>query len=93
MPKLPEFQNDQEAYEFFETHSVADYWDEMEPVEDVRVDLPRPPKHLVTLWFYPHLLDEVKRIAEREHVPYQALIQKWIADRLRKERLAKPKVA
>lgn len=88
MAKLPEFENDQEAYEFFESHSIADYWEEMEPVEDVRIGLPRPPKHLVTLRFYPHLLDEVKRIAEQEHVPYQILIQKWVADRLGEERQA-----
>jgi predicted DNA binding CopG/RHH family protein len=88
MTKLPEFKTDQEAYEFFEEHSVADYWEEMEPVEDVRIDIPRPPQHLVTLRFYPNLLDEVKRIAEQEHVPYQVLIQKWVADRLSEERQA-----
>ncbi len=88
MAKLPKFKNDQEAYEFFESHSMADYWEEMEPVEDVRIDLPRPPKHLVTLRFYPYLLDEVKRFAEQEHVPYQVLIQKWVADRLSEERQA-----
>ena len=93
MPKLPEFKSDREAYEFFETHSVADYWEEMEPVEDMRIDIPRPPRRLVTLRFYPYLLDEVKRIAERERVPYQVLIQKWIADRLSQERLASPEKA
>lgn len=31
--KLPNFNSYEEAVEFFDTHSMSDYWDEMEEVE------------------------------------------------------------
>lgn len=82
MPRLPEFKTDEEAAEFFDTHTVADFWDEMEPVEEITINLPRPPKRLVTLQFYPRLLDEIKRIASERGVPYQLLIQRWLGEKL-----------
>lgn len=33
MTKLPEFETSDKEVEFWESHSSADYWDEMEPVE------------------------------------------------------------
>lgn len=86
MPKLPELKTDAEAAEFFDTHTVADYWYEMEPVEEVTINLPRPPKRLVTLQFYPRLLDEIKRIASERSVPYQLLIQQWLGEKLEAQR-------
>jgi len=82
MSRLPDFNTDEEAASFFDTHSVADYWEEMEPVEEISISLPRPQKRLVTLQFYPRLLDEIKRIASEEGIPYQLLIQRWLGEKL-----------
>lgn len=34
MPKIPDFKTAEEEAEFWETHSVSDYWDEFEPVKE-----------------------------------------------------------
>jgi predicted DNA binding CopG/RHH family protein len=34
MPKIPDFKTTEEEAEFWETHSVSDYWDEFEPVKE-----------------------------------------------------------
>lgn len=31
-PELPAFRDDEEARRFWDTHSVADYWDQLRPV-------------------------------------------------------------
>ena len=31
-PELPVFRNDEEERRFWDTHSAADYWDQMRPV-------------------------------------------------------------
>ena len=34
MPKIPDFKTAEEEAEFWETHSVSDYWDEFKPVKE-----------------------------------------------------------
>ena len=31
-PKLPTFRNDEEERRFWDTHSFADYWDQLRPI-------------------------------------------------------------
>jgi len=31
-PELPAFRNDEEARRFWDTHNVADYWDQLRPI-------------------------------------------------------------
>ncbi|MDI6792665.1 MAG: CopG family antitoxin [bacterium] len=51
--KLPEFRNEKEFVEFVETHSLADYWDEFEPVEDVQIQTHHQAKKRISLQVYP----------------------------------------
>lgn len=88
MPKIPEFKSDIEAAEFFDTHSMADYWDDMEPVEEVIINIPRMAKSLVTLPISQNLLKEIKQIANERGLPYQTLVRQWLAEKVNQERTA-----
>ena len=99
--KIPTFATEEEAREFWDTHSSADYWDEMEDVtNNPPADLlqgpgregstarKRPASEYETVSF-PLLrtkMAEIRAIAERERIPADVLLRWWIADRLAQER-------
>lgn len=88
MAKLPEFKTDEDAADFFDTHSTVDFWDDLEPVEDVTISIPHLPRSLVTLPLSEKLLEEIKQLAREEGIPYQRLVRQWLAERVRQERRA-----
>ena len=74
--------SDREVAEFCETHSVADYWDELEPAELRKRHAPR---RVVTLRLDPQVVDALRALARRLGMNYSALARLWIAERLRDE--------
>ena len=46
MPKLPKFENEEEAAVFFDTNDLADYWDDMVEAEDIVVEVEIPRKQI-----------------------------------------------
>lgn len=86
MPKIPDFKTAEEEAEFWETHSVSDYWDEFEPVKvelnpklkakiKARANLKR-----VTLRLSQEQIAAAKRIAAKKGIPYQTLMRMWIVE-------------
>lgn len=76
--QLPEFKTADEETQFFENHSVAPYWDQLEPTE---VAISRPRKKQISIRFDPDILAKVQKIATARGVPYQTLIQLWVAEK------------
>ena len=85
MPKraIPDFQTDEEAAEFWDTHSFADYVQDTEPAEDVR--FPRPKLKQISLRLAPTQVERLKRVAAEKGIGYQTMIRMWITERLREE--------
>ncbi|MFQ5795703.1 MAG: CopG family antitoxin [Candidatus Bipolaricaulia bacterium] len=79
--KLPDMTSwtDEQIARFWETHSTADYWDELEPVE---VELVRPEKEVVALRLDKPLLEQVKAIAAAKSLGYTTLLRVWIKEKL-----------
>ncbi len=86
MPKIPDFKTAEEEAEFWETHSVSDYWEELEPVKEeldpelkakikARANLKR-----VTLRLSQEQIAAAKRIAAEKGIPYQTLMRMWIVE-------------
>lgn len=86
MPKVPDFKTSEEEAEFWETHSVSDYWDELEQVKEeldpklkakikARANLKR-----VTLRLSEGQIAATKRIASEKGIPYQTLMRMWIVE-------------
>ena len=84
MARIPKFANEEEGAEFWDTHSVADYWDEL-----ISVDGPltgaRSAKKLVSIRFDLALISAAKRIARTKGIGYQTLLRMWAYEGLSRE--------
>lgn len=79
--KLPDMTgwSDEKIAQFWETHSSADYWDELEPVE---VEILKPEKEVVALRLDKPILERVKTIAAAKGLGYSTLLRIWIKEKL-----------
>jgi len=82
--RLPEFKTEEEAAEFWDTHSFADYWDQMEPVEVTFAPDCLKLKQ-VCLRLSPPMIARAKQIAASKGVRYQTLLRMWITERVKQE--------
>jgi len=85
MKKLPKFKTQEEEIEFWENHSIADYWDNLEESGDI---FKRPKLTPVTLKFDPLVLKKIKMLARKRSVSYNAYIRYLIAKSVEKEMLS-----
>ncbi|MEW5763297.1 MAG: CopG family antitoxin, partial [Bacillota bacterium] len=49
-------------------------------------EVARPKKKQVSIRFDPAILEEIRRVARARGVPYQTLIQLWVAEKLAEQR-------
>lgn len=84
MPKIPEFQSEQEESDFWDAHSATEFFDETVPVDMQLVDA-RPRKTLISLRLPPETIADLKQIAHARGIGYQTLIRMWIMERLAQE--------
>jgi len=86
MPKLPEFENDAEAIAWFDSHDTAPYMDEMEEITErfpvVRTRFCVKP---VDVRLRTDYLEAIQTLADRQGVPYQMLVQRWLMEKLNQE--------
>lgn len=77
--KIPTFKSIQEEAEFWDTHSLADYWDDMRPV---KVRFAKPLEHVFTVRFDGRTLTEIQTEASKKGVSAGTLIRMWVKERL-----------
>jgi hypothetical protein len=75
---LPRTDSIDELIEFFDTHDLGDYWDQM-PEADFDIDLRRR-KHLVAL--DDDLAGKVAKIARSQHVSSESLVNSLLREKL-----------
>lgn len=87
--KIPEFRSEEEEFEFWSTHSLTDFVDETEEVEfdfsEARKARDKRQAQQISLRVSVPVLNGVKRRAQKLGVPYQTLMQLWLAERLEVE--------
>jgi predicted DNA binding CopG/RHH family protein len=91
---LPKFRSDEEAVEYFETHSVADVWDQLPAgkqvkpsaalAESIRERHARA-KSPISIRLVPEQIMAAKKIAAAKLVGYQTQLRMWIAEGIRRE--------
>jgi predicted DNA binding CopG/RHH family protein len=89
--KLPIFKTSDEEAKFWDTHSVADYMDDLEPADEVFMLSPglaskirdRAKKRMISIRLAKWEIEKSKVIAKKRKMPYQALIREWIDEGLR----------
>lgn len=84
MKRLPKFRDDEEIFDFFETHSGADFLEGAEEVKGPVIDQ-RPKKEITTLRLDPRLKAALKQIATHKGIRYQTLMTMWLTEMVRKE--------
>ncbi len=91
---IPDFANDEEAAEFFETHDTSQIWDQLTPVRPFKL-LPSQVRQIrerylrrkqaASQLLNPAQLAAAKRIAKRKSIPYETQVHLWIAEGIRRE--------
>lgn len=84
--RIPKFKTIEEEAKFWDTHSLADYWDEFEDV-DIVFDLHKPKEETLTLRLQKKLKDKLTRIAKNNGVNVSTLARMWLMEKLRSTRL------
>jgi predicted DNA binding CopG/RHH family protein len=82
--KIPKFASEQEEADFWDTHSITDYLDELTSVEVTVVDA-RPHKEQISLRLDRQTITQLKAIARKRGIGYQTLIRMWVMERLAQE--------
>ena len=86
MPKLPDFETEEELISWFDTTDISNYLDEMPLVEPpFNVILSEWTTSPVDLRLRTDFLHAIEQLAERRGIPYQLLIQNWLREKLSQE--------
>ncbi len=75
---LPEFDSTAELVNFFDSHDMGDYWEQM-PEADFEIKIKRR-KQLIAL--EEEVVSKVTRIAKAKQVSSEALINTWLKEKL-----------
>jgi hypothetical protein len=85
--EAPRFSSPEDEVAYFEAHSTVEGPDSFEtlPADAIRIRGHRRTRQLISLRVFPHQLERIKRVAARQGMPYQTLIQLWLAQKLAEE--------
>ena len=81
--RVPAFANRQDEAKFWDTHDIADYWQDLKPV---RARFARQLSEGITIRLDPQTLAELRSVAGERGVGPTTLARMWILEHLRKER-------
>ena len=76
---IPEFRNYEEEANFWDTHSVADYWNDFKPV---KVTVAKNLSSGITIRLDPNTLNAVREKAKKKGLGPTQLIRMWIFEKL-----------
>jgi predicted DNA binding CopG/RHH family protein len=91
---LPKFRSDEEAADYFQTHSVAETWDQLpktrsakasRSVEKAIRERHSAAKSPISIRLEPGQIAAAKKIAAAKSVAYQTQLRMWIAEGIRRE--------
>lgn len=76
---IPEMSNYEDVAEFWDTHSLADYWEQTEPA-DFEIDPDARRRYLVAL--DPELLQRVQKLAQSRGLSTESLVNLLLEQRI-----------
>jgi len=80
MKKTPEFKNEAEEREFWESHNSTDYVD-WNNAELTMLPNLKPSLKPISLRLPEDLIAKIKVQANKRDIPYQSLIKMWLAEK------------
>ena len=83
---VPKFSSNKELADWIDGHDTSEYMDELEVVSE-KIEVRRTPqaKQSIGLRLSHKDLEAIKRVANRKGISYQALMQKWLIEKLHQE--------
>ncbi len=84
--KLPEFKTEKAEQNFWEKHSIADYWTDLRESSDT---FNRPKLTPVTIKFDPLVLKKIKMLARKRGLSYNSYIRYLLAKSIEVEMIHK----
>jgi predicted DNA binding CopG/RHH family protein len=83
---IPEFDSEEGLAAWVETHDTSEYMDAMEDVSaEFSVVRTRFPTKPLDLRLRTEFLEAIEELAARRGIPYQALVQGWLLEKLTQE--------
>ncbi|MFV1917417.1 MAG: CopG family antitoxin [Patescibacteria group bacterium] len=79
--KIPEFKSVKEEAKFWDTHSFADYWDELEDV-DIVWEVDKPRDETLVLRVQKNFKENLKRAARKKGLNVSTLARMWLMEKL-----------
>jgi predicted DNA binding CopG/RHH family protein len=83
MAKIPRFTSDKDAATFWDTHSLADFEDELRPARNVV--FVKPERQVISLRLDRSIVNALKRLAQRRGLGYSSLLRMWVLERFDRE--------
>jgi predicted DNA binding CopG/RHH family protein len=80
MAKIPHFKTDAEAAEFWDSHSLADFDEDLEQVDDLEFKAPQ--KHVISLRLDPEDIQRLKLLARHKGIGHSTLARIWVKEKL-----------
>ena len=80
---IPEFKTREEEAEFWDTHDLADYWDQWKPV---KIKFAKNLSEGITVRFEPETLAELRRRAKAMGIGPTTLVRMWVMERMASEK-------
>lgn len=81
--KIPEFDSLEEEAEFWEDHSIIDYLDEFEELDNVIYE--KPERQVISLRLETEMVDKIRSYAQEIGIPYTALMRMWIINSFKRD--------
>src|SRR5580700_633510 len=91
---LPRFRSDKEVADYFQTHSVADVWDQLPQAQPAKAsktlersirDRHTATKSPISIRLGSEQIAAAKKIAAAKSVGYQTQLRMWIAEGIKRE--------
>ncbi|MCR4403700.1 MAG: BrnA antitoxin family protein [Candidatus Acetothermia bacterium] len=85
MAKIPELKTRREVREFWDTHDLTDYLEDLEPVTEEIFVRPRSKQKVLSIRIERRLAELLKKLAARKGLATSSLVRSWIVERLEEE--------
>jgi len=84
LKKIPKFKSEDEEFEFWATHDSTEYLD-LSKANRMRFPNLKPSSRSVPIRFPIPLLERIKILANKRHIPYQSLLKMFLSERVEHE--------